>query len=1038
MCLGFLGAGLLIGKSYFEWQKSPVSTSISTLSIEDLEFPNVTICPLKGSNTALNYDLMKADNHLATEQQKEKLSLDAYSVFVEAPFQEHFDKLLSQINPENVENLFRGSQSIPKVTDDNVTETRFCSLNGTFHTPWFGGDFEESFFNSDQQHRVRLEFPENLKEHIGSGSLVIDLEVNTREEWNETVWIRNDTAQSLAYKFHPEEESWEDAERICDAEGGHLASFESSNPEGAFWNVTPTNQLFWVGAMDNKTAGVWELPTDHKCTAIQISREGNQGYQGYQGYETYDHDCSTKEHAFICQAGYTNIPGKTSLRLTYTKDEVSFSTFLVQYSYFSTYSKLQPSWNERQMTGFKLSWKIENKNSPLCYETEEVGYITETPNFGTPYQPGFYKNDHTYEATLKVPENLSDLIGNGSLVIEVEVDLREGWTEEVHISRGGPKVYTFHTAKKSWHEAEAYCQSMGGSMASIQSDAELQNIDIGSHTSAWIGGIYEEAKGTWIWSDGSPWLYSLWASGYGTQHGGRHCVYLWYDYKFYDDVHCSNPKVFICQTTWHTFKERTNLTFNFTREQITFTVFKVRYNYAVSKQQLSNLGKGSQMTGFKLDWYIRDQNGSRVTNKKEANKQDWKPLDPAPKYKNSWLVRMVQLARQARFQNISIKVLIEKALNNKKLSGDTYCNTDGQLWEEEKEQFFASLERGIIPISNLTSFQNSDFHSGAKIFFAVTFCPHRMSLKLLVFFKQVFSSQSPRALIRTVVDTIQSGIIENRESQKSLNELYLALERKYDLQYGKFLLALSSKVELEEMANKGWPFFANYSQELEVCLNGTTCRDLNDIIARLGELIGVDHAHCHNVLSSDSGEVVRKAVIHPPHLLGPNNEPMPSALIPFCQYQYESLDKSISNYKSLACDRFEQSVINGRLCYSLKAQLKGRTKQGKNNGLMLMIDPGKSMDNQNYDEESSFFELYIHTLSGFSGFSAGSYAMDSLKHMTGTPGFMNLPDDQKRCQIELYEDCQESKFFGQLQEMCGCIPWAIASSRPSEKVILKF
>ena len=97
VCLGFLGAGLLIGKSYVEWQKSPVATSISTLSISDLEFPNVTVCPPKGSNTALNYDLMKADNHLMTEEEQKLVSQDAYSVFVEAPFQEYFDRLLSQV-----------------------------------------------------------------------------------------------------------------------------------------------------------------------------------------------------------------------------------------------------------------------------------------------------------------------------------------------------------------------------------------------------------------------------------------------------------------------------------------------------------------------------------------------------------------------------------------------------------------------------------------------------------------------------------------------------------------------------------------------------------------------------------------------------------------------------------------------------------------------------------------------------------------------------------------------------------------------------
>ena len=58
---------------------------------------------------------------------------------------------------------------------------------------------------------------------------MIELEVDTRKGLNETVWIRNDTAQILIYEFHPEGESWEESERICDAEGGHLASI---NPIG--------------------------------------------------------------------------------------------------------------------------------------------------------------------------------------------------------------------------------------------------------------------------------------------------------------------------------------------------------------------------------------------------------------------------------------------------------------------------------------------------------------------------------------------------------------------------------------------------------------------------------------------------------------------------------------------------------------------------------------------------------------------------------------------------------------------------------------
>ena len=102
-----------------------------------------------------------------------------------------------------------------------------------------------------------------------------------------------------------------------------------------------------------------------------------------------------------------------------------------------------------------------------------------------------------------------------------------------------------------------------------------------------------------------------------------------------------------------------------------------------------------------------------------------------------------------------------------------------------------------------------------------------------------------------------------------------------------------------------------------------------------------------------------------------------------------------------------------------------------------MIDPGQTQTDQNDAEESSLFELYIHTLSGYTGFSAGSYALDSLKQMTGTTGFMSLPDDQKSCQIELFEDCRRSKLVGQLQKTCGCIPWAIANDKHTEQVILK-
>ena len=74
---GFSIAAFLIMDSVKGWEESPVSTSVETLPISEVQtevekwnlrnhlrifkvaFPEVTICPPEGSNTALNYDILK-------------------------------------------------------------------------------------------------------------------------------------------------------------------------------------------------------------------------------------------------------------------------------------------------------------------------------------------------------------------------------------------------------------------------------------------------------------------------------------------------------------------------------------------------------------------------------------------------------------------------------------------------------------------------------------------------------------------------------------------------------------------------------------------------------------------------------------------------------------------------------------------------------------------------------------------------------------------------------------------------------------------
>ena len=82
-CFAF--AIYMIASSYKEWQESPVSTTITTHPITELEFPAVTVCPPWGSNTAVNHLLNTVKCVNFTTQQRQKLLNIAKEVFIDIP-----------------------------------------------------------------------------------------------------------------------------------------------------------------------------------------------------------------------------------------------------------------------------------------------------------------------------------------------------------------------------------------------------------------------------------------------------------------------------------------------------------------------------------------------------------------------------------------------------------------------------------------------------------------------------------------------------------------------------------------------------------------------------------------------------------------------------------------------------------------------------------------------------------------------------------------------------------------------------------------
>ena len=180
---------------------------------------------------------------------------------------------------------------------------------------------------------------------------------------------------------------------------------------------------------------------------------------------------------------------------------------------------------------------------------------------------------------------------------------------------------------------------------------------------------------------------------------------------------------------------------------------------------------------------------------------------------------------------------------------------------------------------------------------------------------------------------------------------------------------------------------------------------------------------------------------------------LPSALVPLCAYQGKVIGPDMPGYNFSYCDLFEPDVLEGKLCYSMNLTKLthgfAETKMGKSQGLLLVIDVGAVLNqntenawklttdiiNQNIgkqkveisqDIESA--EIHIQTLEKIKDSRAGFYALTSLKKITGTESFLDLPDHQKHCQLDTFENCSAKRYFEEVRSQCHCVPWTLGTN----------
>ena len=174
----------------------------------------------------------------------------------------------------------------------------------------------------------------------------------------------------------------------------------------------------------------------------------------------------------------------------------------------------------KQPRGLQISWKIENGSLPDVKElvsTDLSGSAT-TPGLGSIAPPDFYKEKHEYSVVIDLPNNITDVIGYDVFVVEIDLISPE---EDVQLITTTLN-YEFNHIEMNWTDAEAFCVSKGGHLASVSTPQDWQNLqefytevlpegkDYDDFLYLWLGGTDQEKEGEWKWTDKSKWSEEHW------------------------------------------------------------------------------------------------------------------------------------------------------------------------------------------------------------------------------------------------------------------------------------------------------------------------------------------------------------------------------------------------------------------------------------------------------------------------------------------------------------------------------------------------
>ena len=196
---GFSGAGYLIHTSFYNWEQSPISTTIETLPISQITFPNVTVCPPKQSFLTLNYDIHKSETLIVDEEIRKELFTYAMNL-IQDNIQSEIMKNLSKVqNTERYYNWYHGYTRMDYPFYNQAYDTFSYSesttaTSGNISTQHFGDKFDADKMDGNINIRIEVWMPDSAK-YDNSTTIMFDIQKINIKDYRMSAGVFEDYMQ---------------------------------------------------------------------------------------------------------------------------------------------------------------------------------------------------------------------------------------------------------------------------------------------------------------------------------------------------------------------------------------------------------------------------------------------------------------------------------------------------------------------------------------------------------------------------------------------------------------------------------------------------------------------------------------------------------------------------------------------------------------------------------------------------------------------------------------------------------------------------